>query len=331
MEAPPPPPPPQPQSPLPLDKLFKNKRSRLSSLPEELQDDIKRRVRDLRARELSNQIVRAETLYAYPLFLDLVRRFIREAEQGELNPDAFYNPRSTSSMRAINNTCLQFVEIRCMRIVSKMYGLVDIRFPDRIPPELDLIREVMMQLAIQRNNKNKEALRTLRGNLSSVEELIYSIERVADLCYTVIKTSIRTDVTPLSEAALALSNECCDQFIMIIGNDDITPELKEEAKQLLFQMLRKLHNISQDRDNLSESVRAIGRMIHDKIKQQPWWPRYAQDHGYQQGGKISKSFKKQSKNGSNRRASKRKNDKNKNSRRKNKKIKKKTLRLRFNK
>ena len=326
---PPPPPPLSPQSPLTLDKLFKNKKSRLSSLPEELQDDIKSRVRAVRARELSNQIVRAETQDAYPVFLDLVRRFIREAEQGELNPDAFYNPRSTSSMRAINNTCLQFVEIRCMRIVSKMYGLVDIGFPDRIPPELDLIRQVIMQLAIQRNNKNKKALRTLRSN-SSVEELIYSIQRVADLCYTDIKTSIRTDVTPLSEAALALTDECCDQFIMIIGNDDTTPELKEEAKQLLFQMLRKLHIISQDRDNLSESVRAIGRMIHDKIKQQPWWPRYAQDHGYQQGGKISKSFKKQLKNNSNHRASKRRNKNKSNNRHKKNKNNKKTLRLRFN-
>ena len=115
---------------------------------------------------------------------------------------------------------------------------------------------------------------------------------------------------------------------MIIGNDDITPGLKEEAKRLLFQMLEKLHSISQDRDNLSESIRALGRMMQVKIEQQPWWPQYAQDHNYRQGGNKSKSFN-QLKNKSNHRASKRKNRNNKISRRKNKKIKKKTLRLRL--
>jgi hypothetical protein len=134
---------------------------------------------------------------------------------------------------------------------------------------------------------------------------IYSIKRVADLSYTVLNTSIRSDVTPLSETALALSDECCDQFIMIIGNDDITPGLKEEAKRLLFKMLEKLHSISRDRNNLSESIRAMGKMMDEKSKQ------------HRQGGrKISKSSKKQLINKSKRR---------------NKKNRKKTLRLRNNK
>ena len=312
----------QPPPPPSLDSLFQHRQSRLSSLPEELQTEIKGQVRDHRARELSEQIVRAETEYAYPLFLSLVTRFIRETDQDELNPDAFYDPHYTSSMRVINKTCLQFVEIRCMRIVSTMHRLVDPRFPDSVPLELNLIRELMIQLAIRKNNKNKQVLRTLRGNSSSVEELIYSIERVADLSCTVIKTSIRSDATPLSEAALALSDECCDQFIIIVDNDN-APELKEQAKQLLFQMLRKLNSTSQDRNNLSESIRAMVRIMHDKIKQQPWWPQYARDHGYQQGGKISKSFKKQSKYRPNRRASKRRNNKNNNSRHKKNKNKKK--------
>lgn len=310
------------QSPLSLDKLFQDRQSRLSTLPQELQDDIKSQIRDLRARDLSNQIVRAEAEYAYPLFLSLVRQFIGEAERNELNPDAFYDPRFSSSMRmrVVNNTCLQFVEIRCMRLVSKIYNLVDIRAPDRVPPELDSIREIMIQLAIRRNNKNKQALTTFYGN-SNVEDLIYSIERVADLCYTVLKTSIRHDATPLSDTALALSDECCDEFIMIINGNN-TPELKEQAKRLLMQMLNKLHNISQDQDNLSESIRAMGRRMYDKIRQQPWLPQY-------QGGKKSKSFKKQLKNNSNRRASKRKNMNN-NRHTKNKNNKK-TLRLRNNK
>jgi len=203
------------QSPLSLDKLFEDRGSRLYSLPPELQHDIKSQVRVLRARKLCNQIVRAEGEDAYPLFLSLVGRFIGEAEQNELNPHAVYDTRPGS-----NNTCLQLVEIRCMRVVSKMHRLIDIRDLASVPPELDALRELMMQqLAIRRNNKNKEVLRTLDDN-SAVEELIYSIQLVADLSYTVLKTSIRSDVTPLSETALALSDECCDQFIMIIGNDD---------------------------------------------------------------------------------------------------------------
>ena len=326
MEAsPPPPPPPPPDS---LDDLFKDAQSRLSSLPRELQDGIKR---DLRAHKLCIQI---STVEAPPRFLSLVTQFIGEAQQNELNPHAVYDTRSGS-----NNTCLQFVEIRCMRTVSKMYDLVD---PDNVPPELDSLRELMIQqLAIRRNNKNKQALRTLRDN-SSVEELIYSIQRVAALSYAVLKTSISDDATPLSEAALALTDECCDQFIMIIGNDsrNITPELKEKAKKLLIEMLENLHRISQDRNNLSESIRVVGRMMQVKIKQQPWWPQYAQEHGYQQGGNKCKSLKKQSKNNSNRRrrASKRKSNKNtntnkntNNSRNKKNKNKKKTLRLRIKK
>ena len=297
----------QPSPPPSLGKLFREKGSRLYSLPKELQEEIKSQVRDLRARELSEQIVRAETQDAYTLFLNLVRRFIREAEQGELNPDAFYDPHSRPNMRVINKTCLQFVEIRCMRIVSKMHSLVDIRDLASVPPELDPLRELIIQLAIRRNSKNNQALRTLRGN-SYVEELIYSIQRVVDLSYTVIKTSIRNirnDATPLSEAALALSNECCDQFIMIIGNHDNTPELKEEAKRLLFQMLQNLQNIPQHGDSLSQSVRAMYNMMDEKIKQ------------HRQGGrKISKSSKKQLINKSKRR---------------NKKNRKKTLRLRNNK
>ena len=317
----PPPPQPPPQPPHSLDKLFKERGSRLYSLPPELQDDIKSRVRVFRARKLCNQI---STVEAPPLFLSLVRQFIGEAEQNELNPHAVYDTRPGSS----SNTCLQFVEIRCMHVASTMHRLIDIRDLASVPPELDPLRELMIQqLAIRRNNKNKQALTTLVGN-STVEDLIYSIHRVADLSYTVLKTSIRSDVTPLSETALALSDECCDQFIMIIGNDDITPGLKEEAKRLLFQMLEKLHSISQDRDNLSESIRALGRMMQVKIEQQPWWPQYAQDHNYRQGGNKSKSFN-QLKNKSNHRASKRKNRNNKISRRKNKKIKKKTLRLRL--
>ena len=260
--------PPPPQPPHSLDKLFKERGSRLYSLPPELQDDIKSRVRVFRARKLCNQI---STVEAPPLFLSLVRRFIGEAEQNELNPHAVYDTRPGSS----SNTCLQFVEIRCMHVASTMHRLIDIRDLASVPPELDPLRELMIQqLAIRRNNKNKQALTTLVGN-STVEDLIYSIQRVADLSYTVLKTSIRSDVTPLSETALALSDECCDQFIMIIGNDDITPGLKEEAKRLLFQMLEKLHSISQDRNNLSESIRALGRMMQVKIEQQPWWPQYA--------------------------------------------------------
>jgi hypothetical protein len=325
-----PPPPPPPQS---LDKLFQERGSRLSSLPPELQDDIKSRVRVFRARKLCNQI---STVEAPPLFLRLVTQFIGEAEQNELNPHAVYDTRSGS-----NNTCLQFVEIRCMRTVSKMYKLVD---PDNVPPELDSLRELMIQqLAIRRNNKNKQALRTLRDN-SSVEELIYSIQRVAALSYAVLKTSMSDDATPLSEAALALTDECCDQFIMIIGNDSrhITPELKEKAKKLLIEMLEHLHSISQDGNTLSESIRVVGRMMQVKIEQQSWWPQYAQDHGYQQGGNKCKSLKKQSKNNSNRRrASKRKSNTNKNktntytnkntTNKNRNKNKKKTLRLRIKK
>jgi len=317
------------QSPLSLDKLFEDRGSRLYSLPPELQYDIKSQVRVLRARKLCNQIVRAEGEDAYPLFLSLVGRFIGEAEQNELNPHAVYDTRPGS-----NNTCLQFVEIRCMRVVSKMHRLIDIRDLASVPPELDALRELMMQqLAIRRNNKNKEVLRTLDDN-SAVEELIYSIQRVADLSYAVLKTSIRSDATPLSETALALSDECCDQFIMIIRNDSrrITPELKEEAKRLLIEMLEKLHSISQDRNNLSESIRAVGRRIHDKIKREPWWRQYAQHHNYQEGGNKSKSFKNQSKNKSNRQLSKKRNNKNSiNRKNKNRKNNKKTLRLRNNK
>jgi hypothetical protein len=313
--------------PLSLDKLFEDRQSRLYSLPPELQYDIKSQVRVLRARKLCNQLVRAEAQGAYPLFLSLVTRFIEESEQNELNPHAVYDTRPGS-----NNTCLQFIEIRCMRVASTMHRLVNIRDPASVPPELDPLRELMIQqFAIRRNNKNKQTLRTLDGN-STVEELIYSIQRVADLSYTVLKTSIRGDVTPLSETALALSDECCDQFIMIIGNDDNTPGLKEEAKKLLIKMLEKLHSISQDRNNLSESIKAVGRRMHDKIKRESWWHRYAQDHNYQQGGNKSKSFKNQSKNKSNHRASKKKNNKNSiNRKNKNKKNKKKTLRLRNNK
>ena len=313
--------------PLSLDKLFEDRQSRLYSLPRELQDDIKSQVRVLRARKLCNQLVRAEAQGAYPLFLSLVTRFIEESEQNELNPHAVYDTRPGS-----NNTCLQFIEIRCMRVASTMHRLVNIRDPASVPPELDPLRELMIQqFAIRRNNKNKQTLRTLDGN-STVEELIYSIQRVADLSYTVLKTSIRGDVTPLSETALALSDECCDQFIMIIGNDDNTPGLKEEAKKLLIKMLEKLHSISQDRNNLSESIKAVGRRMHNKIKRESWWHRYAQDHNYQQGGNKSKSFKNQSKNKSNHRASKKRNNKNSiNRKNKNKKNKKKTLRLRNNK
>jgi hypothetical protein len=319
-----PPPPPPPDS---LDDLFQDANSRLSRLPTELQDSIKSRVRDLRARELCSQISTVKVTDP-TRFLSLVTQFIREAEQNELNPHAVYETLSGS-----DNTCLQFVEIRCMRTVSKMYGLVD---PDNVPPELDSLRELMIQqLAIRRNNKNKQALRTLRDN-SSVEELIYSIQRVAALSYAVLRTSISDDPTPLSEAALALTNECCDQFIMLIGNDSrhITPELKEKAKEILIEMLNRLDSISEDENNLSESIRVVGRMMHAKIKQQPWWPQYAQDHGYQQGGNKCKSLKKQSKNNLNRRrASKRKNNKNKNTNTNNKKNKnkKKTLRLRIKK
>jgi hypothetical protein len=54
----------QPPPPPSLDSLFQHRQSRLSSLPEELQTEIKGQVRDHRARELSEQIVRAETEYA---------------------------------------------------------------------------------------------------------------------------------------------------------------------------------------------------------------------------------------------------------------------------
>ena len=313
--------------PLSLDKLFEDRQSRLYSLPRELQDDIKSQVRVLRARKLCNQLVRAEAEGAYPLFLSLVTRFIEEAEHNELNPHVVYDTRPGSS----SNTCLQFVEIRCMRVASTMHRLVNIRDPASVPPELDPLRELMIQqFAIRRNNKNKQTLRTLDGN-STVEDLIYSIQRVADLSYTVLKTSIRGDVTPLSGTALALLDECCDQFIMMIGNGDITPELKEEAKKLLIKMLEKLHSISQDRNNLSESIKAVGRRMHDKIKREPWWRQYAQDHNYQEGGNKSKSLKNQSKNKSNRRASKKMNKNSRNRKNKNKKNNKKTLRLRINK
>jgi hypothetical protein len=314
MEAPPPPPPPPPP---PLD-AFEDEKSRLSGLPTELQDVIKSKVRDLRARELCRQISLVE---APPLFLSLVMKFIRDAEQGELNPHAVYDIRPASS----NNTCLQFVEIRCMHVVSRMYNLIHPDKPATIPPELDDLRKLMIRkLAIQRKMKNKKVLRTLRDNdNSSVEELIYSIKHVADLSYTVLKTSIYTDAT--FESALALTDKCCDQFIEIIRRN-IRPDLKEKAKKLLMTMLKNLHSISQDEDHLSESIRAIYRIMYGKVEQEQqeqWWS--------QQGGKMSKSFKKQLKNNSNRRASKKRNIKNKNSIRKNKKIKKKTLRLRNNK
>ena len=321
----------QPAPPPPLDALdylFEERRSRLSILPPELQEEIKNQVRADRAQVLSEQIVRAETENAYPLFLSLVTRFIGEAGQGELNPEAFHDPHYNphlmrSRMRIINTTCLQFVEVRCMHIVSKMYDDLVRRVSDSIPPELDPIRECMMQLAERRNNKNKQA--TLRGN-PNVEELNYSIQRVAELSRKFIQTSIRSDVTTLSQYALALLNECCDKFIMIIGNRDNTQELKKEAEKLLFEMLYNLQNIPQYRDSslLSESVRAMYNIIDEKIKR-------AQQHGYQQGGrKISKSLKKQLKNNSNRHASKRRN-KNKNSIHEKNKNRKKTLRLRFNK
>jgi hypothetical protein len=310
MEAPPPPP------PLPPLDAFEDQKSRLSGLPTELQDVIKSKVRDLRARELCRQI---STVEAPPLFLSLVIQFIGEAQQNKLNPHAVYDARSN------NNTCLQFVEIRCMHVVSKMYRMIDDPDdPASIPLELDDLRKLMIRkLAIQRNMKNKQALRTLRVNdNSSVEELIYSIKHVADLSYTVLKTSIPTDST--FEVALALTDKCCDQFIEII-RCDIRPDLKEKAKELLMNMLSNLQSISQDGDHSSKSIRAIGRIMHAKVEQEQqeqWWS--------QQGGKMSKSFKKQLKNKS-RHASKRKSNKNKKSSNKNKKIKKKTLRLRIKK
>jgi hypothetical protein len=165
MQPPPPQPPPSPpEDEDTLDNLFEERGSRLSSLPPELQNVIKSPVRVFRARKLCNEI---STVEAPPLFLSLVRRFIGEAEQNELNPHAVYDPGSNS------NTCLQFVENRCMRVASKMYSLVDIRDLASVPPELDQLRELMIQqLAIRRNNKNNQALTTLVGN-STVEDLFY--------------------------------------------------------------------------------------------------------------------------------------------------------------
>lgn len=182
---------------------------------------------------------------------------------------------------------------------------------------------MIRELAIRRNDKNKQDLITLDDN-STVEELIDSIQRVANLSYAVLETSISSDATQLSETALELSGECCDQFIMIIGNNNprITPELKEKAKSLLIRMLEKLHGISiimleklhgisQDENNLSISIEAVGKMIREKIIQQPWWSQYAQDHNYNyQGGNKSKSFKNQSKNKSNCPFIKKRNNKN---------------------
>jgi len=283
---------------------------------ERAQEQERRRIRSIVTAENQNQ---------YHTFLELVKQ---EVEQRHLDPNMGY----------------QFIEAMCMRVVSKILS------GGAIPRELDLLREFMIQeLAIRRNNKNKEALILIYHiSTDNIDELILSIQRVTFLCSRVLQSDVVPVVplTPVSTTAFALLDECCDQLITIVNNDNrhITPQQKEKAKILISEIFRVVGNMSWNyiplctSPNLSQPILQLETRMRNKIIQQPWWHEYEQHARQQQqqqqqplweirrgGRKISKSFKKQLKNTLIRHASKRTNKKNKN------KNRKKTLRLRIKK
>lgn len=278
-----------------------NQQREIDNIREEIQAERQAARIEANTRRLCRAILDSELTRNYPNFIHFVTEFIRGVDQNTVNPNIVYD-----HLTRTGNTCLQFVEYRCMHVVLRMYNLTR-SIP---PPELDTLRNFMInELAIRRNNKNKEEIARINSLDSSViEKLIYSIERVANLSYTVLNTSISNDVTTLSQQALELSNECCDQLITIMDNiieGMIIPRrtLNDDIKKILFEIVTKLHSISQDDDNLSKSIRTAGRLMFDRIIQQPWGAEYAKAQGYQVGGKgvNYNSLKKKSKNRSNRR------------------------------
>lgn len=264
-------------------------------------------------RRRFHSIVTAEDQNQFHTFLGLVTQ---EVEQRHFDPNMVY----------------QFVEARCMRVVSKILS------GGAIPPELDPLREFMIQgLAIRRNNKNKEALTLIyHTSTDNVDELILSIERVKFLCSRVLQSDVVPVVplTPVSTTAFALLDECCDQLITIVNNDNrhITPQQKENAKILILDICKVVQRMSWkyievcNSPILSDPILELDIKMRNKIIQQPWWHEHEQLMELRRGGrKISKSFKKQLKNTLIRHASKRTNKKNKN------KNRKKTLCLRIKK
>jgi hypothetical protein len=248
-------------------------------------------------------------------FNPILDEFIARMKAGALNLD--YIPFARSGCTSF---VVAFVEHRCNQMAKRTYNLPNLELDEtKVQHLLDLRNMMMLDFATPKRDKNRTELLNIfsrKDDEEFIDNMNCSIERTAKLCCTVIDTSVapREHDIP-NRIALALLDDCCEQFLIIITTRDLRQDLKKKTIYRLNGMMKWLFEIATDgvEDEFEKNMKKYYKHMRTKIiaaVQQP-----------PAGGAKSK-------NKSNK---KRNSNKNKNSRRKNKKNKKKTLRLRIKK
>jgi hypothetical protein len=294
-----------------------------SQLPEELLKKIQedKSESDKKKIDVTNALCfkfysATENINAFNPILD---EFLANMKAGALNLD--YIPFARSGCTSF---VVAFVEHRCSRMAKRTYNLLSEPLDEtKVQHLFDLRNMMLLEFATPKRDKNhSELINILRrkDDEEFIDNINCSIERTAKLCCTVIDTAVapRHDDLP-NRIALALLEDCCNQFLTIITTRGLRQDLKKNTIDRLKRMMSWLLAIANNgvEDQFELNMKQYYTDMISKIRKAVQQP----PAGGPAGGAKSK-------NKSNK---KRNSNKNKNSRRKNKKIKKKTLRLRIKK
>ena len=239
-----------------------------SDMFSKLSEDVLHKIQsDVQTRETHELCMRflEETEYIIN-FNRILWEFMNKIDAGRLKLD-YIHPGYTSYV-------LAFVEYRCIVMAKKTYRMRD---PNNLH-HLQYLREnMLMFFAIRRRNENNAKLLKLltiqdHDEEGFIDDINLSIERTAKLCCTVLDTDFTVDENGEesksrggfpNDVALALLNDCCDQFLTIINTPTLRVDSKQKALHHLKQMMSWLYATARDDNPADPFDKSIQKFYQD--------------------------------------------------------------------